>query len=747
MAPEVEGWLFDCYPEEDGVRVWVIERDGRHRTFVDRWLAPFYVAGERDALKRGFAFLRRAGHPVHCRWTHRQELFSGESTRVLEVRVPPLQRDKTARGLRALGLTLYSADVHLIQHWHYDRGHFPLALCGFIAEGDELRSWTLRDDPWAVDYELPPLRMVHLALAGSDVAGALDPNHAARGALRLSYEGQTYELEGPFEEQLETLSRRMKEWDPDVLTTDWGDSFLLPTLDELAKKAGRALDLSRDASRPMGRRKDRSFMTYGRVIYQGGARYLSGRWHLDLKNSFIAGDAGLAGLFEIARIARIPVQRASRCTIGTSLSSMQMRWAWAQGVLIPMEKAQAEDFRPASDLLAADKGGLVYEPDVGWHEGVAEYDFTSMYPEMMVRHNISPETVNCACCPDELVPEIGHRLCAKRRGLVPEVLAPILTKRASYKKLAKTSHPDAALYKARAGAHKWTLVCCFGYLGFKNARFGKIEAHECVNAWGREVLLKAKESVENRGQSLLHAFVDALWFKVKPDADLEGLRKAVEEEAGCPLALEGVYKWLRFCPSKRDKLSGVPNRYFGAFQDGTLKIRGLACRRHDTPPLLKELQRELLERLARADGLAGCRAAVPELLDIVEGYRDRLKGGQVSAAELAITFTLSKTPDEYVHDTAQSIAAKQLAAAGVTLHAGETVRYVIANAKDKVKEWRAVPLALMENGLDYDAAKYLELLERAAKEILDGLIPEERKLTRREKAQALKGPELPLVWG
>jgi hypothetical protein len=56
-----------------------------------------------------------------------------------------------------------------------------------------------------------------------------------------------------------------------------------------------------------------------------------------------------------------------------------------------------------------------------------------------------------------------------------------------------------------------------------------------------------------------------------------------KRRCGCPLGLEGVYKWLRFCPSKTDPLSGVPNRYFGAFTNGELKIRGLALRRRDTP--------------------------------------------------------------------------------------------------------------------------------------------------------------------
>ncbi|MBL0057925.1 MAG: hypothetical protein IPP35_02135 [Elusimicrobia bacterium] len=516
-------------------------------------------------------------------------------------------------------------------------------------------------------------------------------------------------------------------------------------------------------------------MTYGRTVYQSGAHYLFGRWHLDLKNSFYFKECGWEGLYEIARIAKIPVQRAARTTIGTSLSSMQLDVALRRGLWVPMDKAQAEDFRPASDLVVADKGGLVYEPDIGWFENVAEYDFVSMYPTLMVKHNISPETVNCECCDrgvgaeemvegrqpgnrdrgvgaeemvegrqpgnrdrgvgaEEMVegrqpgnrdknsvPEIGHHLCSRRQGIVPEVLVPILKKRAEYKRRVKAGDPQAAAFKARADAHKWSLVTSFGYLGFKNARFGKIEAHESVTAWGRETLLRAKDFVEERGFHVLHANVDCVWIQGRPGMEYEALRREIETAGGCSVGLEGVYKWLRFCPSKTDPLSGVPNRYFGAFRNGELKIRGLALRRRDTPEIFKRMQKDMLAVLAEAEDVAGCRARAGRLADIADGVRERIAIGRVEAAELAVTFTLSKDPSDYVANGPSAVAVKRLAASGVQLHAGETVRYVIRSAGDKIAEMRATPLAFVSEAPEVDTRKYLELWERCRNEIMDGL--------------------------
>src|SRR4029077_2980673 len=118
--------------------------------------------------------------------------------------------------------------------------------------------------------------------------------------------------------------------------------------------------------------------SYGKIHYRAGMRTLFGRLHIDTRNSFMVGHTKLDGLFEIARVAKIPLQRAARTTIGTALSSMQHEWALRHDCLIPLDKGQTEDFRSAEEFIASDRGGLVYEPEIGWHEDLIEFDFSSM---------------------------------------------------------------------------------------------------------------------------------------------------------------------------------------------------------------------------------------------------------------------------------------------------------------------------------------------------------------------------------
>jgi DNA polymerase-2 len=264
------------------------------------------------------------------------------------------------------------------------------------------------------------------------------------------------------------------------------------------------------------------------------------------------GEASLDGVAEIARLTQLPVQHQSRSTIGSALSSMQLSWASRHGYLIPAKKREPEEFKSASTLLLADRGGLIFQPVMGFHEQIAEMDFVSMYPTIMVRHNISPETVNCRCCSNRAVPELGYTICERREGIVPATLRTVVTKRAAYKKkkkaLKRAGDEQWKLYDRRQNALKWMLVTCFGYLGYKNARFGRIEAHESVNAFSREAILRAKEIAEERGYRFIHAIVDCMWLwkEGATESDYESLAVAVRESVGMDISLEGIYNWILF---------------------------------------------------------------------------------------------------------------------------------------------------------------------------------------------------------
>jgi DNA polymerase-2 len=287
--------------------------------------------------------------------------------------------------------------------------------------------------------------------------------------------------------------------DPDLILSERGDTLLFPALLSLAKR--ERVDLHLDRDRVKTQRKieteGRSYMSYGKVIYKGPNYPLFGRWHIDRKNSFAFHETQLEGLLELARLAKMPVQRAARRSPGTAMTSLEIERAVKDGILVPWRKSEPERYKTALQLLTVDKGGLTFQPKVGAFESVAEIDYASMYPSLMVTRNISPETVLCSCCDNQVVPEAGYNICTKRRGLIPLTLAPLVERRRQLKELMRSAEDERtrAIYDARRTAIKWMLVSCFGYMGFRNAKFGRIEAHEAVTAFGRETLLSAKDIV------------------------------------------------------------------------------------------------------------------------------------------------------------------------------------------------------------------------------------------------------------
>jgi len=713
-------WLFDAYPSDAGMTTWWIDADGGAHALCDDLTPAFYVRGPRPDLHDLCVWLRaQAFSPIKLRRTERTDLFLDRAVEVLKVGVG--QPAAFTRLFRQTAdafphLTYYDADIPLPQRYVLTRGIFPLAYCAIEHQAGRIVDLQPLDTPWEPEYRLPPLRVMALRLAGE----LRDPSRGHRGDLLVEIDGRQHIFPRRHSRQLVLGVRHLLEQhDPDLLVTAYGDSYLLPRLLALSEHFHIPLPLNRDLRQTVAHKSAHSYFSYGRIVFRNEQHLLHGRWHIDRQNAFLADDYGLEGSLEIARLTGLPVQTVARVSTGTGISAMQVNTAWRRGVLVPWQKRQPESLKTVGDLLVADKGGLVYNPIVGLHQHVAELDFSAMYPSIMVRFNLSPETVGAACCEGTPVPEIGTPVCSHRQGLVPETLAPLLEKRFHYKALIRQlpeDDPRKEIYRRRYSAHKWLLVTCFGYLGYKNARFGRIEAHEAVTAYGREVLLRAKELVEERGFRVLHLYVDGLWIE-KPGAhlrpDYDALLEDIHQRTGLHIGLEGVYRWVAFLPSRVEPRISVANRYFGAFDDGSVKVRGIEARRHDTPRFIRETQLGMLDILAEGRDVAGFRQTVPDAIRYVRRRLHSLRTGQVALNDLVVTHRLAREPSEFVVRTAAARVAQQLTQAGVRLSPGESLRFVYVPGPEKARAWE-----LVEGSPPYDPQAYIELLLRAVESLL-----------------------------
>jgi DNA polymerase I len=729
----LRGWILDVYPSApQQMSVWIIVEDGKRVHLRDEFKPTIYVSDKENQLSSLFCEFVSDSSVDSCRFVQKYASpTASEKSRVLELVLKDYSKAsflvrRVLKAGRYLRYRVHNCDLKPSQVYLYERDIFPLAFVE-VEVGKSGLNYRLLDSVESIDYPVPPLKIARFGLEVNKKNRLAAFNEPLEKAV-LSVEGKEVVLDsGEERDKLLQIVATVARLDPDFILTRGGDSFVFPYLARraLVNNVLGSFVLSRDGSPLVAENKrGRSYFSYGRTFYRAPTRRLYGRVHIDESNTFILRESGVEGLIEVARSCRVPLHRAARSSIGTSMSSLQNYQAVKDDYLVPRNKHVGEAFKSAYQLLVGDRGGFVYEPRMGIHEGVGEVDFSSMYPSLMAKYNISAETVLCGCCPDSSlrIPELGFHICEKRRGIVPKVLEFAVTKRLRYKRLVKeTENEDLrAVYDRRQSALKWILVTCFGYLGYRNAKFGTVDGHMGVCAFGRDSLLTASHIAEDRGFSVIHGIVDSLWLKKEgaSSEDYVRLCEEISEKVDLPLDFAGLYKWIVFLPSKLHPNVPVLNRYYGAKEDGSIKVRGLEVRRRDTPKFVCDAQMEMIKALSSADNAKGFVEKIPDALEVVKDYRKKLLNGEVPVWDLIVTKRLSKDLEDYTQKVSQMIAGEQLKKEGFEVSAGKSVRFLFTSAKNKRYRRRVKARELIEESTNPDVRKYLLLLYSSASNIL-----------------------------
>jgi len=490
-------------------------------------------------------------------------------------------------------------------------------------------------------------------------------------------DGRTGHLNGTQRDVLAELFLLVTACDPDVILMPDADTWM-PKLQRQARVHGLDMPFSRSGKhRAMSAR---SYWSYGRMEHKESALIPDGRVLIDTNQSFVYREGGLEGVLMAARLAGLSPNLASRFTPGTLISGYEVYEAVRQGIAVPFRKSDVEKVRRFSELKKADRGGMMFQPSPGVYENVDEIDFTSLYPSIIVQSNLSPETIE-------------H---PEKPGFLPAVLDPLLELRIATKQLKKQNPRYAGIDSIL----KWMLVTCFGYTGYKNAKFGRIEVHEGITGRSRDILMRTKDIAESMGFCVLHGIVDCLWVQGPPPG---ALKARVEQETGLPTEVEH-FDWIVFLPQNDG--SGSYNRYFGRMPDGGIKVRGIAARRHDTPEYVRNMQRGMLSVMAGAATINGIGAVKDQVTAI---YRCAVQDlPHAAAKEMVINRRISRLT--YAHRCIEGAAVNAYRDEGVAVAPGSKVSYVVRDAR----KYKVDPVWSAES---FDLPYYRDLLDKAWGEI------------------------------
>ena len=153
-------------------------------------------------------------------------------------------------------------------------------------------------------------------------------------------------------------------------------------------------------------------------------------------------------------------------------------------------------------------GGYVIEPTKGYYQQpVYVLDVKSLYPTMMINHNISFDTVNCDCCKyvdearvsaeimdiinDGLIQEEKrdqtYWICKKKTGIIPKLLSKFRDERFRQQELGNISMQLAL---------KNLINGIYGLFGTDFFEFADYRVAELTTAFGRKVLQYMKETAK-----------------------------------------------------------------------------------------------------------------------------------------------------------------------------------------------------------------------------------------------------------
>ncbi len=372
---------------------------------------------------------------------------------------------------------------------------------------------------------------------------------------------------------------------------------------------------------------------------------------------------------QLSSLVSLPLDHVGAAAVGFRVEWFLVKHAQKIGELVP--KRVKKHYRPYA-------GAIVLRPEPGLHENISVLDFTSMYPNIMMTYNLSPDTY---VSPKEPIPpcgvyeapEVKHRFRKEPSGFYREVLSYLIKVRNEIRSKMKGVPPESAEYRvldARQKAVKVITNASYGYAGWIGARWYIKPVAEAATAWGRHAILTAVKIAEKTGIKVVYSDTDSLFIKHDPEK-IEELSREIEEKLGLEIKPDKIYVRIFFTEAKK--------RYAGLLPDGRLDIVGLEVVRGDWAAIAKKVQEKVLEIILKEQSPKKASKFVQQF--IYDLWQKR-----VPYRDLIIWKTLTKPVEEYAIRASHVEAAKMLKAKGWRLTVGDKVGYVVVVGSGRLYE-------------------------------------------------------------
>lgn len=450
----------------------------------------------------------------------------------------------------------------------------------------------------------------------------------------------------------------------------------------------------------------------------------------------------LPQIVALSRLTGLIPFDASRYTYSQLVEAYYMRRSFVDNRLIPNRPKTDELERRRMTPLY--KGALVIEPKKGIHSDILVFDFRSLYPTIIVTHNISPETLNCGhkeCEEKNKVPENEWYFCTKVNGFIPTHLSDLIERRKKIKERMKAVEKDSLEWKkldSMQYALKIVANASYGYTGYFGARWYSRDCAQSTTAFGRFYITRLVEMAKKEGLEIVYGDTDSMFVRFHDDDEKVKMKKGqiikkAEEFAQkvnktlpgiIELEFRDLYEGGIFVARKGEKV-GAKKRYALVDYEGNLEIRGFETVRRDWCDLSKRIQRDVLTIILRDKDPA-------KAVELVRDTIKKIKDGEVELDDLTILEQITRPLSQYEAISPHVKAAQKARDRGRPVGEGTIMGFIITKGTGSISD-RAEPVEDVKPD-QYDPDYYinhqvlpasmrvLKALEYTEEEVLSGKV-------------------------
>ena len=422
----------------------------------------------------------------------------------------------------------------------------------------------------------------------------------------------------------------------------------------------------------------------------------------------------IENMIEMAKATWVPmnylVERGQQIKVFSQIAKK----ARELGFMIPyIDKTKTASEYEGATVLDANTGAY-YKP-------ITALDFASLYPSIMVAHNLCYSTLVMDPKYDNL-PGVEYETHGAHKFAqnVPSLLPAILTDLRAFRKKAKKDMENAKgtamypIYDGKQLAYKISMNSVYGFTGATNGILPCLAIASTVTAQGRTMIQMSKEYVERNfdGAKVRYGDTDSIMveFDVGHRTGLEAIEYSWELGERASKEITGLFKKPNelelekvYCPyflysKKRYAAKMWVKNKKGEMEMDKIDIKGLQVVRRDTCEFVRNT----------------CQVALNKMLDMekpdeyVESRKELLLNGLVPMSELILSKRLG---DSYKSSNLAHVAVRDKIRErepGSEPRSGDRVQFVLVagNKKAKMYEKAEDPKYVEDHELPIDYEYY-----------------------------------------